>query len=121
MPNYHPTNKTRLFPVCQFNELEVYPSKEVTLFKNGRPYFAFVVKKDDQVFAYANSCPHQGRMLQWKPDTFLNTEFTEILCSAHGATFDIKSGLCVSGPCLGRNLTAVECQVFNGVVMLRIG
>ena len=111
-------NKTHLFPVCSFNELDDIPSKEIVLIKKGRPYFAFVVKKAGQVFAYTNACPHQRRMLQMKQDVFLNKDKTYIQCSVHGAEFQIETGLCISGPCDGKELTSLKCEVVNDVVMV---
>ena len=88
------------------------------LIKNARPYFAFVVKKEGGVYAYANACPHQRRMLQMKQDVFLNKDKTKIQCSVHGAEFEIETGYCISGPCDGKELTRLNCEVVNDVVMV---
>ena len=41
-----------------------------------------------------------------------------ILCSMHGALFEMESGLCVSGPCEGLGLRALPVRVERGYVML---
>lgn len=109
----------RLFPVCSQADLNVLNSKEFVLYQNNRPYFGFVVQKGDEIFAYANSCPHQGRMLQWKPDRFLNKDATRIMCAAHGAMFKLDTGLCDAGPCVGKQLNTLSCKRENDVVMVR--
>jgi len=65
-------NQKKYFPVCSQEQLSLLNSKEFILYKNKRPYFGFVVQKDNDIYAYANNCPHQGRMLQWKPDRYPN-------------------------------------------------
>ena len=111
-------NKHRYFPICNSDEITDLESRELVVYQQGRPYFGFVVKKNEEFYAYANSCPHQGRMLQWKPDTFLTKDLSKIMCAAHGANFEIESGLCIAGPCLGQRLKALDCCVIQGVLFL---
>ncbi|MBT8141631.1 MAG: Rieske 2Fe-2S domain-containing protein [Gammaproteobacteria bacterium] len=117
-PTKKPTKK--YFPICFSRQITDPGSKEFMILQKGRPYFGFLVQKNQQVFAYANTCPHQGRMLQWKPDAFLTKDCSQIMCSAHGATFEIDSGLCVAGPCLGQSLNAMPCKLVNDVVMVQL-
>ena len=67
----------------------------------------FVVREDDRVFGYVNSCPHQGTPLNWQDDRFISDDSGLILCASHGALFEIEDGACVSGPCAGQALKAV--------------
>ena len=57
--------------------------------------------------AWLNCCPHQGRRLDYVPGKFLIHK-EQLVCAAHGATFDLKEGLCVGGPCRGEHLTSVR-------------
>lgn len=68
-----------------------------------------VVKRGGQLHAYMDSCPHYrgGTPMAWRRDAYLNGDGTHLACHAHGALFDIETGACVSGPCLGRKLTRV--------------
>jgi len=113
-----PINKE--YPIVNISNLENDSSLEFNLYRNGRPYYAFLVKKNAAVFAYANSCPHQGRMLQWMPNRFLTKDNTKIMCGAHGATFVVETGLCDAGPCLGASLRQLELRIENGVVMVKL-
>jgi len=58
------------------------------------------------VHAFRNVCPHAGRRLDWAPGAFL-IDRGRLVCAAHGASFDMASGLCVAGPCKGASLTRV--------------
>ena len=62
------------------------------------------VRKANTVHAYVNSCPHIGAPLDFQPGQFLNREKTHVICSTHGALFQIDDGLCVSGPCTDKYL-----------------
>jgi nitrite reductase/ring-hydroxylating ferredoxin subunit len=65
----------------------------------------FVVRKNG-FHAYRNACPHwEGTSLPWRKDAYLNADATRIVCSAHGAQFDIDTGVCLLGPCPGQSLT----------------
>jgi nitrite reductase/ring-hydroxylating ferredoxin subunit len=73
---------------------------------------AFLVRKGDRVFAYFNTCPHvKNAPLPWRKDEYLNKEKTHIVCSGHGAEFDIENGYCVLGPCIGKSLKAINVEV----------
>ena len=57
--------------------------------------------------AWLNCCPHQGRRLDYAPGKFLIHK-GQLVCAAHGASFDLEEGLCVGGPCRGEHLTSVR-------------
>ena len=80
----------------------------------------FVVRQGTTLHAYRNACPHQsGAPMAWRKDAYLNGDGTRIVCHAHGAQFDIGSGVCVLGPCLGQTLEPVEIEVgADGTVIL---
>jgi nitrite reductase/ring-hydroxylating ferredoxin subunit len=69
-----------------------------------------VVRKDGQLHAYRNRCPHRGIPLEWLPAQFLDTSASLIQCATHGALFLIDSGECVAGPCAGQSLLRLECH-----------
>lgn len=46
--------------------------------------------------------------MAWRKDAYLNGKRTHIACHAHGALFEIETGICIQGPCLGKALEAVK-------------
>ncbi len=42
--------------------------------------------------------------MAWRKHAYLNKNKNKIFCSAHGAQFDVESGKCIQGPCLGQSL-----------------
>lgn len=69
----------------------------------------FVVRRGDCVRAWRDACPHvDGAPLAWRKDAYLSADGRNIVCYGHGAVFDIETGLCTSGPCVGQSLTPVD-------------
>jgi nitrite reductase/ring-hydroxylating ferredoxin subunit len=66
-----------------------------------------LVRRGRSLRAYADACPHHGTPMAWRKDAYLNGDRDRIVCAAHGAQFDIDTGLCTLGPCLGESLTPV--------------
>ena len=83
--------------------------------KAGR-FHGFVVRKGEAVFGYRDRCPHMGLPLAQELDRYLTSGGELILCSWHGALFDIESGRCVGGPCIGARLPAWPVRVEDGLI-----
>lgn len=77
----------------------------------------FVVRRGRAVYGYRNLCPHAGSFLNWKPDAFLTRDRSLIMCSAHGALYEIASGRCAGGPCDGRALEPLPVVVEGSEVV----
>lgn len=68
----------------------------------------FVVRRGRTLHAYLDRCPHEGATpLPYRRHAYLNKAGTRIVCYAHGAQFEIETGRCLLGPCLGESLTPV--------------
>ena len=76
------------------------------------------VRQGGDLFLYENACPHIGTPLDWTPDRFLSADGTKLVCATHGALFQIPTGLCVFGPCLGDHLTPTTFCVRDGLVLV---
>lgn len=72
----------------------------------------------DQVRAWFNVCPHAGRRLDWAPGQFLKSKEGLLVCAVHGASFELRGGECVAGPCRGESLRAVDVTIIDGAVSL---
>lgn len=85
---------------------------------DGAPESLILLRRGARVLAWLNICPHAGRRLDWAPGRFLLSKSGELVCAAHGATFEPDAGLCVAGPCRGQSLRAVAVTVVDGAVRL---
>jgi nitrite reductase/ring-hydroxylating ferredoxin subunit len=102
--------------LCRLDEIDDPGAKGFTLLPEPREIF--VVRRGGEVYAYINSCPHIGTPLEFRPDQFLTRDRTEILCSTHGARFEIATGRCIAGPCRGKSLAPVAVTVLEGWITL---
>lgn len=78
----------------------------------------FAVRRGDAVAVYVNACPHIGTPLDWAPDRFLSRDGTRIVCSTHGAEFEVMTGQCVRGPCFGDRLETVPVEIDDGTILV---
>lgn len=98
--------------LCSSDELAEGGSRGFTLSGTA----LLLVRREGQVYAYRNRCPHRGIPLEWQPDQFLDVSGSLIQCATHGALFVIESGECVAGPCAGQSLAALPCREQDGAI-----
>ncbi len=99
--------------------LEDIPDGGAREFGDGSASALFAVRRGNEVYVYRNRCPHAGTPLNWMPDRFLTSDGTEIICSTHGARFEIGTGRCTSGPCPGAYLTGFPVEIRRGQIWVR--
>jgi nitrite reductase/ring-hydroxylating ferredoxin subunit len=92
--------------LCHLDDLPDGDARGFDLRANGRDVL-FVVRQGASLHAWRNVCPHHGAPLAWRRHAYLNAARDRIVCGAHGAQFDIGTGRCTLGPCLGQALTPV--------------
>lgn len=84
--------------------------------RDGR-FHGFVVRRGGAVFGYRDRCPHMGLPLAQALDRYVTDDGALIQCSWHGALFDVESGACVAGPCLGGRLSEWPVTVAGGAIV----
>ena len=105
-------------PLARIDEIEDRHSRGFDPLGEGRDTM-FIVRQGTRLHGWRNLCPHyENARMAWKKDEFLNADRSRIVCGAHGALFEIDSGECVLGPCLGRSLTPVELRVVEGEIFV---
>ena len=94
--------------LCRLDELADGASRG---FNAAGPSGLFVVRRGNEVRGWLDNCPHvDGAPLAWRKDAYLSADGGSIVCYGHGAMFDIESGLCFKGPCVGLALTPVAVE-----------
>jgi nitrite reductase/ring-hydroxylating ferredoxin subunit len=96
--------------LCRLTDIADGQAKGFDPLQTGRDS-VFVVRRGDRVFVYRDWCPHLGTPMAWRRDAYLNAARDRIVCAAHGALFDIATGICELGPCLGESLQRVQHRV----------
>lgn len=81
-----------------------------------------VVRHEGRLHGWRDACPHYGDTpLAWRKDAYLDAARTRIVCAAHGAQFDIATGVCTLGPCLGQGLQRVTLHIDDYINIRRQG
>jgi nitrite reductase/ring-hydroxylating ferredoxin subunit len=107
----------RAVRLCHLDDVPDGDSRGFDPFRAGQDTL-LVVRQGRRLHAWRNSCPHiGGTPMAWRKDAFLNAARDRIVCAAHGALFDIVSGLCDLGPCLGQYLTPLQVTLADDNVI----
>ena len=112
-----------IFAICGIDDIPNRRARAFVLARRDgdgqvRPWPIMILRWGRNVRAYENRCPHQGTNLDWEKGEFLDGDGTRIQCGKHGALFDLGTGECVDGPCLGERLTAIDVLIDEGEICL---
>jgi len=106
--------------VCRLEDISSESGQEVCIDTDHGIIWLMLFMCQGEVLAYHNSCPHQGRALNFAPGRFTVTGDGKLVCPHHGATFELSNGLCISGPCEGSSLKRVTTYIVDGEVRVQI-
>ena len=104
--------------LCQLNDIEDGDSAGFQIQTPDGKRSIIAIRKAGTIHAYVNSCPHIGAPLDFQPGQFLNRDKTHIMCSTHGALFQINNGLCISGPCTDKHLELLVTKTTGAEVYI---
>jgi nitrite reductase/ring-hydroxylating ferredoxin subunit len=97
--------------LCREDELAEGESRGFDPWNEGHDT-VLLVRYGGSVHGWRDACPHHGGTpMAWRKDAYLNADRTRIVCAAHGAEFDIETGVCTLGPCLGQRLQPLTLVV----------
>jgi nitrite reductase/ring-hydroxylating ferredoxin subunit len=65
------------------------------------------------LYAYQDRCPHWSASLGEDGEIF-DARSGTLVCQMHGARFELDSGLCILGPCMGDRLEKFHIEVDEG-------
>ena len=92
--------KTEIFR-CSLRDIPEGEARGFESMEGNNIFSYFIVRRGKSVFAYENSCPHTGSPLDWTPNQFFDKKRNNLMCATHGALFEVETGLCIDGPCMG--------------------
>ena len=104
-----------------FDSIEDGGFAEVEALLDGDAESLILHRDGHDVRAWLNVCPHAGRRLDWAPGQFLKSREGLLVCAVHGASFELRHGQCVGGPCRGEALREVAVHCADGEVRLGAG
>lgn len=106
---------TKRSPAPQFVTLSKrgwadHATKKFHWTEKGKTQEGFVVRKGDEFHAYANLCRHLPISLDLNDNRFLSHDKQYLQCHMHGALYEIATGLCIGGPCVGASLLKLDVE-----------
>lgn len=101
-----PENQSVSSSLIAWSELPTSGLCAVDAIIDGESESIIVHRDGEQVRAWRNVCPHAGRRLDYVPGKFLLDQGL-LICAAHGASFRLRDGECVAGPCRGEHLSKI--------------
>lgn len=96
--------------ICMMEDI---PEREARAFETVNGDTIFITQRDGCFYAYQNLCPHLQVELEFLENQFLDRDQEYIECSTHGALFQVETGHCISGPCVGQSLEKVAITVHS--------
>lgn len=104
-------------PLCASADLaEKGRAKVFDVLHCGQRATAFALRFDGAVVGYLNRCLHVLTEMDWQPGEFLDGQQEFIICSVHGASYEVRTGRCAGGPCGRGSLTRVTVAERDGQV-----
>lgn len=86
----------------------------------GERMTGFVVRMHGRAYGYVNRCAHVPVELDWEEGNFFDLSRTYLICSTHGAHYEINTGRCAMGPCKGKFLNPLKIVEHDGNIYLEI-
>lgn len=102
--------------LCLLDDLADPGARNFVLQMGEARFIGFVVRRHEAVFGYVDRCPHAGNPLAVELDRYLTPDGGLIKCDWHGAGFELDTGACIVGPCVGARLTPWPVEVADGWV-----
>lgn len=118
------TKPLEIYAICPMDSIAIGKAKAFDLAKLdedgiSRPFRIVIVRQTPTIYwGYANTCPHEGVWLNIGTGSFFDPTGKFLKCGKHGATFEIDTGICVSGPCEGAKLDSVAVMAMSGDVCI---
>jgi len=105
------------FWVCHEDDLQPgqVRTKQLGHDAQGLPILALLVRDErGAIVAYRNLCRHLPVPLDGGTGEFLSEDGAYLVCGTHGATYRLRDGHCIEGPCKGLALERLKVRSVDG-------
>jgi nitrite reductase/ring-hydroxylating ferredoxin subunit len=97
--------------ICRLADLPEQNAREYVYGHGPSAFRMFAVRYRGVVHAYLNLCPHASLPLNIRPHAFLAPDRKTLICDRHFAQFEIDTGLCIAGACVGSHLDRIPVHI----------
>ena len=109
--------------VCDVEDLSPGELRRATLGldRGGLPVLALIVREHGgRIHVYRDLCRHLPIPLDATARGPLSDDGRHLVCRTHGATYRLKDGYCVEGPCQGKSLHALRWFERDGALFVSL-
>ncbi|MDP0925976.1 Rieske 2Fe-2S domain-containing protein [Paracoccus onubensis] len=103
-------------PICRESEAGAVNVLTITTGKGDFPVLLLHTAQGWR--AYVNACPHQYLPLNYRGEQLVSADGAKLICTAHGAQFDIYSGQVIHGA--GCGLDAIPIEIADGEIRITL-
>jgi len=104
--------------LCSLASIPQHGCKEISYGSGDSRFGLILFRRNDDIRAYVNCCPHFSVPLNAHPDEFLLLPDDRIMCAWHCSVFRLTDGACEQGPSTGLGLDAVQVSLVGGNVVI---
>lgn len=84
----------------------------------GRVLNGIVTRAGDRFFAYQNLCKHVPVTLDAGDGDVMTQDGSRLQCHMHGAIYELETGECTAGPCVGAKLNSLNLVVERDRILI---
>ncbi len=106
--------------LCTYESLLDKPIQTFEIALDNDTYPVILLLSANMIRAYRNQCPHAWVPLNLADSNLLSGCQQYLQCSSHFAQFNMLSGACVYGPCLGRSLQRLSIELIDDDVFIHL-
>lgn len=82
--------------ICHSSDIEEGDARCLDITSGSEPFPVIISRIKGVFYCYVNACPHQYLPLNYRTESIISSDRKRLLCSAHGAAFEIKTGHCLT-------------------------
>lgn len=106
--------------ICSDSDIKEGQTIKFEIQSGSAPRDGVLLRKNGELKAFYNECPHIGLALDWDDNDFFSSDGSQLVCKNHGATFDPSTGDCLQGPCQGIGLKPIEIEVLGNLIFAKV-
>jgi nitrite reductase/ring-hydroxylating ferredoxin subunit len=104
--------------LCRLDALPQGACRELRYGEGDASFSLLLYRRDTEVRAYVNCCPHFSLPLNARANEFLLYGDGLIMCAHHSAVFRLVDGRCVDGLSAGEGLEPVPVRLVGNEIFL---
>ncbi len=86
----------------------------------GKILYGIVTRVGNRYFAFQNLCKHLPVTLDAGDGNVSSEDHQHLQCHMHGAMYELESGECIAGPCVGARLNRLKTREDGSRILVEL-